>query len=201
MTPLLPQLSKGFGRKKLIEMLPILFVSNPFFTSLVPFFFFFAIPGSKKIAPELVNMGVPFYYTCSNDSMSAVCQGRSKKFQSFLWISCMSLYMTCCWARGGRSSYPKSFSLVLIKWEKNILREKFIFWNFRGLFVSPPPILRANFSHFLDFYSLRPYKDVRKELDLSLQITRTNTLDVYWWKRWDRQTISPCSFQSSTQRT
>ena len=49
MTPLLPQLPKGFGRKKLIEMLPILFVSNPFFTSLVPFFFFFAILTSKKL--------------------------------------------------------------------------------------------------------------------------------------------------------
>jgi len=48
MTPLLPQLPKGFGRRKLIEMLPILFVSNPFFTSLVPFLFFFDNQNPKK---------------------------------------------------------------------------------------------------------------------------------------------------------
>ena len=84
MTPLLPQLPKGFGRKKLIEMLPILFVSNPFFTSLVPFFFFFAILDPKKLHLSWLIMGFPFYYTCSNDSMPAVYQGRSKKFQSFL---------------------------------------------------------------------------------------------------------------------
>ena len=148
MTPLLPQLSKGFGRKKLIEMLPILFVSNPFFTSLGPFFFFLAIITSKKITPELVNMGVPFYYTCSNDSMPAVYQRRSKKFQSFLWISCMSLYMTCWWTRGGRSYYPKSFSHF------NQMEKKKKIWNFHGLFISPPPILRANFSHFWTFFIL-----------------------------------------------
>ena len=181
-------------------MLPILFVSNPFFTSLVPFFFFFAILTSKKITPEPVNMGIPFYYTCSNDSMSAVCQGRSKKFQSFLWISCMSLYMTCWWTRGGRSSYPKSFSRFN-QMEKNNLREKKIFLEFSWPFHLPPPILRANFSHSWTFYSLRPYKDVRMELGLFPQITRTNNLDVYYWKRWDRQIISPCSFQSSTQCT
>ena len=144
MTPLLPQLSKGFGRKKLIEMLPIIFVSNPFFTSLVPFFFFFAILISKKITPELVNMGVPFYYTCSNDSMSAVCQGRSKKFQSFLWISCMSLYMTCWWTRGGRSYYPKSFSHFNQMGKKINLRENFFFEIFMA-FLSPlPPLFLTN---------------------------------------------------------
>ena len=143
MTPLLPQLPKGFGRKKLIEMLPILFVSNPFFTSLVPFFFFFDNQNPKKIRLSRLIMGFLFYYTCSNDSMSAVYQGRSKKFQSFLWISCMSLYMTCWWTRGGRSCYPKSFSRFN-QMEKNNLREKKIyFWNFRGLF--------ANFSHFWTF--------------------------------------------------
>ena len=31
----------------------------------------------------------------------------------------------------------------------------------------------------LSYFSFDIYKDVRKELDLSLQITRTNTLDVY----------------------
>ena len=68
MTPLLPQLPKGFGRKKLIEMLPILFVSNPFFTSLVPFFFFFDNWDPKKIRLSRLVMGFPFYYTRSNDS-------------------------------------------------------------------------------------------------------------------------------------
>ena len=29
------------------------------------------------------------------------------------------------------------------------------------------------------YFYICKYKDVRKELDLSLQITRTNTLDVY----------------------
>jgi len=52
MTPLLPQLPKGFGRKKSIEMLPILFASNSFFTSLVPFFFFFDNLKPKKNTPE-----------------------------------------------------------------------------------------------------------------------------------------------------
>ena len=154
MTPLLPQLSKGFGRKKLIEMLPILFVSNPFFTSLVPFFFFFAILTSKKITPELVNMGVPFYYTCSNDSMPAVYQGRSKKFQSFLWISCMSLYMTCWWTRGGRSYYPKSFSHFNQMEKKLIWGKKNNFGIFVAFLSPPPPILRANFSHFWTFFIL-----------------------------------------------
>ena len=49
MTPLLPQLPKGVGRRKLIELLPILFVSNPFFTSLSPFFFFFAVPNYREL--------------------------------------------------------------------------------------------------------------------------------------------------------
>ena len=31
----------------------------------------------------------------------------------------------------------------------------------------------------LSYFSFDIYKDVRKELDLSLQITRTNNLDVY----------------------
>ena len=159
-------------------MLPILFVSNPFFTSLVPFFFFFAILTSKKITPELVNMGVPFYYTCFNDSMPAVYQGRFKKFQSFLWISCMSLYMTCWWTRGGRSYYPKSFSRFNQMEKKLIWGQKTIFGIFVA-FLSPPPHFTCKLFTFLDFYYLRPYKDVRKELDLSLQITRTNTLDVY----------------------
>ena len=150
MTPLLPQLPKGFGRKKLIEMLPILFVSNPFFTSLVPFFFFFDNQNPKKIRLSRLIMGFLFYYTCSNDSMSAVYQGRSKKFQSFLWISCMSLYMTCWWTRGGRSCYPKSFSRFN-QMEKNNLRENFFYflefsWPFRS-----PPILRGHFSHFWTF--------------------------------------------------
>ena len=68
MTTLLPQLPKGFGRKKLIEMLPILFVSNPFFTSLVPFFFFFDNWDPKKIRLSRLVMGFPFYYTRFNDS-------------------------------------------------------------------------------------------------------------------------------------
>ena len=68
MTPLLPQLPKGFGRKKLIEMLPILFVSNSFFTSLVPFFFFFDNWDPKKIRLSRLDMGFPFYHTSYNDS-------------------------------------------------------------------------------------------------------------------------------------
>ena len=62
MTPLLPQLSKGFGRRKLIELLPILFVSNPFFTSLSPFSFFFAVPSNQKLHLVGYCIGVPFYY-------------------------------------------------------------------------------------------------------------------------------------------
>ena len=138
MTPLLPQLPKGFGRRKLIEMLPILFVSNPFFTSLVPFFFFFDNWNPKKIRLSRLIMGFPFYYTCSNDSMSAVYQGRSKKFQSFLWISCMSLYMTCWWTRGGRSYYPKSFS-HFNQMEKKLIWGKFFFFEIFMAFLSPPP--------------------------------------------------------------
>ena len=68
MTPLLPQLPKGFGRKKLIEMLPILFVSNSFFTSLVPFFFFFDNWDPKQIRLSRLDMGFPFYHTSYNDS-------------------------------------------------------------------------------------------------------------------------------------
>ena len=37
----------------------------------------------------------------------------------------------------------------------------------------------APYLTFLEHQSGQYYKDVRKELDLSLQITRTNTLDVY----------------------
>ena len=79
MTPLLPQLPKGFGRKKLIEMLPILFVSNPFFTSLVPFFFFFDNQNPKKIRLSRLIMGFPFYYTCSNDSRPRKIKENLKK--------------------------------------------------------------------------------------------------------------------------
>ena len=183
-------------------MLPILFVSNPFFTSLVPFFFFFAILISKKITPELVNMGVPFYYTCSNDSMSAVCQGRSKKFQSFLWISCMSLYMTCWWTRGGRSCYPKSFSRFNQMEKKIIWGKKKLFFGIFVAFLSPPPHFTCKLFTFLDFfYSLRPYKCVRMELDLFPQLTTKNSLYVYYCKRWNRQIESPLPFQSSTQCT
>jgi len=153
MTPLLPQLPKGFGRRKLIEMLPILFVSNPFFTSLVPFFFFFDNWNPKKIRLSRLIMGFPFYYTCSNDSMSAVYQGRSKKFQSFLWISCMSLYMTCGWTRGGRSYYPKSFSHFNQMEKKLIWGKKKIFKkNFSWPFYLPPPIfVQIFFLHIWTF--------------------------------------------------
>ena len=74
----------------------------------------------------------------------------------------------------------QSHFLTLIRWKKINLREKKLFleflWPFLHVKWGGGPILRANFSHSWTFYSLRPYKDVRMELDLFPQITRTNSL-------------------------
>ena len=148
MTPLLPQLPKGFGRKKLIEMLPILFVSNPFFTSLVPFFFFFDNQNPKKIRLSRLIMGFLFYYTCSNDSVSAVYQGRSKKIQSFYEFPiCPYTWPVAELVVVDRIT--QSHFLTSIRWKKINLREKIFFLKFSWPFYLPPlPILRANFLHF-----------------------------------------------------
>ena len=57
-----------------------------------------------------------------------------------------------------------------------IILNKFVPINFFDAKKQPNPIFRFfAFTHKINNY----YKDVRKELDLSLQITRTNNLDVY----------------------
>ena len=96
--------------KNRLKCFPFFSLAIPFSQALFLFSFSLIIKIQKKICLSRLIMGFLFYYTYSNDSVFAVCQGRSKKFQSLLWISCMSLYMTCGWARGGRSYYPKSFS-------------------------------------------------------------------------------------------
>ena len=156
MTPLLPKLSKGVGKRKLIELLPILFVSNPFFTSLGPFFFFFAILTSKKLHLSwltwaslsiiLVSM-IPCLQYIKEDLVNF------NHFYEFL-VCPYTWPVVETWV--GRSSYPKSFSLVFDQMEK-------IFWG-KNLFFG---ILRAKF-HIFRLISLRPYKNVRKEPDLSL---------------------------------
>ena len=194
MTPLL----LGFGRKKLIEMLPILFVSNPFFTSLVPFFFFFDNWNPKKIRLSRLIMGFLFYYTCSNDSMSAVYQGRSKKNFNHFYKFPVCPYT---WPVDELVVVDRITQRHFLTSIKINLREKFFLKNFHGLFISPPHFTCKIFT-FLDFfYSLRPYKCIGIELDLFPQSTTRNSLYVYYCKHGNRQIESPLPFQSSTQCT
>ena len=95
MTPLLPQLSKGVGRRKLIELLPILFVSNPFFTSLSPFFFFFAVPNYRKLhlsRLSYASLSIIFVlkFPCSQYERRLL-----KKLSHVHHFFYASLYMTC----------------------------------------------------------------------------------------------------------
>ena len=179
MTPLLPQLPKGFGRKNWLKCCPFFSLAIPFSQALFLFSSSLLFRDPKKLHLSWLIMGFPFYYTCSNDSMSAVYQGRSKKFQSFLWISCMSLYMTCWWTRGGRSYYPKSFSRFNQMEKKLIWGQKTIFGIFVA-FLSPPPHFTCKLFTFLDFfYSLRPYKCIGIELDLFPQLTTKNSVYIF----------------------
>ena len=68
MTPLLPQLSKGFWKKNWLKRCPFFFVSKSFFTNLVPFFFFFDNWDPKKIHLRRLDMDFPFYPNSYNGS-------------------------------------------------------------------------------------------------------------------------------------
>ena len=62
MTPLPIQLSKGVEKIRLMKLLPMLFVSNPFFKTLSPFFLFFAVPSNQKLHLVGYCIGVPMQY-------------------------------------------------------------------------------------------------------------------------------------------
>ena len=148
-----PSCQRGLEEKNWLKCCPFFSLAIPFSQAFFLFSSSLITKIQKKIRLSRLIMGFLFYYTCSNDSVSAVYQGRSKKFQSFLWISCMSLYMTCGWTRGGRSYYPKSFS-HFNQMEKKLIWGKNFFLEFSWPFYLPPPILRANFSHFWTFFIL-----------------------------------------------
>ena len=150
MTPLLPQLSKGVGRRKLIELLPIHSLAILFSQALVLFSssLLFLHPKNYTWAgwhrrPFLLYL-FQWFHACS-------ISRKILKNHFYEFLVCPYTWPVV--ETGvGRSSYPKSFSLVFDQMEKNILREKFIFWNFRGLFVSPPPFYVQNFT-FSTYFS------------------------------------------------
>ena len=151
MTPLLPQLSKGFGKKNWLKCCPFFSLAIPFSQALVLFSSSLLFLHPKKLHLSWLTWASLSIILVPMILCLQYVKEDLKKFQSFLCISCMSLYMTCCWARGGRSSYPKSFSRFN-QMEKIIWGKKIYFLEFSWPFHLPPP---SNFTcklfTFLDF--------------------------------------------------
>ena len=85
---------RGLEKRRLIELLPMLFVSSPFFSSLVPFFFFFAVPNYRKLHLSRMSQAsfsiiLVLKFPCLHN------ERRLKKLSHVHHFFYASLYMTC----------------------------------------------------------------------------------------------------------
>ena len=127
MTSLLPQMPKGFEIKNRLKCCPFFSLAIPFSQVLFLSSFSLIIKIQKKIRLSRLVMGFLFYYTYSNDSVFAVCQGRCKK--NFKHCYTIPVYpIHDLWLSSWRQIVVPKVIFSLHQMEENInLREKKFF--------------------------------------------------------------------------
>ena len=189
MTPLLPQLPKGFGIKNRLKCCPFFSLAIPFSQALFLSSFSLIIKIQKKYA------WVGWSWASFSITLTPMIlclqyvKEDVKKFQTLLHNPCIPYtWPVAELVAADRST--KSHFLTSSKWKKTLIwgKKKNSFEVFMA-FLSPPPHFRAELFTYLDFLSsLQPFR-ICKHWTRSLfpQLTTTNRLHVYWWNRWNRQ--------------